>query len=167
MKQSERVCLNGYLDMIDRGRCFFVIASMACTTIGYTHTRSHMQPLQSLSWALPSAVHAHRTEFNGRGELSVRQVHLGRFLRSLQRLADEFGIAVVVTNQVRQQAQQTSSTACGLVCLGTGLCKLAFITSAGPSILSTGSPQNCSKADVRALPLPLQGWSLHGCRPSP
>ena len=30
----------------------------------------------------------------------MRQVHLGRFLRSLQRLADEFGIAVVVTNQV-------------------------------------------------------------------
>lgn len=30
----------------------------------------------------------------------MRQVHLGRFLRSLQRLADEFGVAVVVTNQV-------------------------------------------------------------------
>ncbi|KAK9810888.1 hypothetical protein WJX73_005457 [Symbiochloris irregularis] len=42
----------------------------------------------------------YRTEFNGRGELSVRQIHLGRFLRSLQRLADEFGCAVVVTNQV-------------------------------------------------------------------
>ena len=126
MKHSGRACLNGYLDMIDRGRCFFVVASMACTTIGYTRTRSHMQPLQSLGWALPSAVHAHRTEFNGRGELSVRQVHLGRFLRSLQRLADEFGIAVVVTNQVRQQAQQISSTACGLVCRAhtdTELCK--------------------------------------------
>lgn len=43
----------------------------------------------------------YRTEYNGRGELSARQIHLGRFLRSLQRLADEFGIAVVVTNQVR------------------------------------------------------------------
>lgn len=42
----------------------------------------------------------YRTEFNGRGELSARQIHLGRFLRSLQRLADEFGCAVVVTNQV-------------------------------------------------------------------
>ena len=65
-----------------------------------------MQPPQSLSWGLPSAMHTHRTEFNGRGELSVRQVHLGRFLRSLQRLADEFGIAVVVTNQVHRQTQQ-------------------------------------------------------------
>ena len=43
----------------------------------------------------------YRTEFNGRGELSARQVHLGRFLRSLQRLADEFGCAIVVTNQAR------------------------------------------------------------------
>ena len=42
----------------------------------------------------------YRTEYNGRGELSARQIHLGRFLRSLQRLADEFGIAVLVTNQV-------------------------------------------------------------------
>ncbi len=41
----------------------------------------------------------YRTEFNGRGELSARQIHLGRFLRSLQRLADEFGAAIVVTNQ--------------------------------------------------------------------
>lgn len=30
----------------------------------------------------------------------MRQVHLGRFLRSLQRLADEFGVAIVITNQV-------------------------------------------------------------------
>ena len=59
----------------------------------------------------------YRTDFSGRGELSARQSHLARFLRTLQRLADEvcllhiwciiqiltfpqFGIAVVVTNQV-------------------------------------------------------------------
>jgi len=42
----------------------------------------------------------YRTDFSGRGELSSRQNHLGKFLRNLQRLADEFGIAVVVTNQV-------------------------------------------------------------------
>lgn len=36
----------------------------------------------------------------GRGELAARQNHLGRFLRGLQRLADEFGVAVLVTNQV-------------------------------------------------------------------
>ena len=47
-----------------------------------------------------SATSLYRSEFNGRGELSVRQVHLGRFLRQLQRLAEEFGVAIVVTNQV-------------------------------------------------------------------
>lgn len=41
-----------------------------------------------------------RSEFVGRGELAARQNQLGRFLRMLQRLADEFGTAVVVTNQV-------------------------------------------------------------------
>ena len=38
----------------------------------------------------------------GRGELAARQTHLGRFLRGLQRLADEFGVAVLVTNPVVQ-----------------------------------------------------------------
>lgn len=34
-----------------------------------------------------SATALYRVEYKGRGELSERQVHLGRFLRSLQRLA--------------------------------------------------------------------------------
>ncbi|XP_054807615.1 DNA repair protein RAD51 homolog isoform X2 [Prosopis cineraria] len=44
-----------------------------------------------------------RTDFSGRGELSARQMHLAKFLRSLQKLADEFGVAVVITNQVVSQ----------------------------------------------------------------
>ncbi|KAI9477957.1 MAG: DNA repair protein RAD51, partial [Benjaminiella poitrasii] len=47
-----------------------------------------------------SAISLYRTDFIGRGELSARQMHLARFLRNLQRLADEFGVAVVLTNQV-------------------------------------------------------------------
>lgn len=47
-----------------------------------------------------SAMALYRSEFNGRGELSGRQTHLGRFLRGLQRLADEFGVACIVSNQV-------------------------------------------------------------------
>lgn len=31
----------------------------------------------------------YRTDFNGRGELAARQAHLGKFLRTLLRLADE------------------------------------------------------------------------------
>lgn len=44
--------------------------------------------------------HARLQDYSGRGELSARQMHLSRFLRSLLRLADEFGVAVVITNQV-------------------------------------------------------------------
>jgi DNA repair protein RAD51 len=50
-----------------------------------------------------SATALYRTDYSGRAELSARQVHLGKFLRNLQRLADEFGIAVVITNQVVAQ----------------------------------------------------------------
>ncbi|KAM9984584.1 hypothetical protein ACTFIY_009022 [Dictyostelium cf. discoideum] len=47
-----------------------------------------------------SATALYRTDYAGRGELADRQKHLARFLRTLQRLADEFGVAVVITNQV-------------------------------------------------------------------
>nr|CAB3465939.1 unnamed protein product [Digitaria exilis] len=50
-----------------------------------------------------SATALYRTDFSGRGELSARQMHLAKFLRSLQKLADEFGVAVVITNQVVAQ----------------------------------------------------------------
>lgn len=47
-----------------------------------------------------SATALFRSDFVGRGELSDRQIQLGQFLRQLTRLAEEFGIAVVITNQV-------------------------------------------------------------------
>ncbi|KAH0906989.1 hypothetical protein HID58_038816 [Brassica napus] len=50
-----------------------------------------------------SATALYRTDFSGRAELSARQMHLAKFLRSLQKLADEFGVAVVITNQVVAQ----------------------------------------------------------------
>lgn len=50
-----------------------------------------------------SATSLYRTDFMGRGELSSRQTHLAKFMRTLQRLADEFGIAVVISNQVVAQ----------------------------------------------------------------
>jgi len=56
-----------------------------------------------------SSTALYRTDFSGRGELSERQMHLGRFLRSLQRLADEFGVAVVITNQVVAQVDGGAS----------------------------------------------------------
>lgn len=50
-----------------------------------------------------SSTNLYRTDYSGRGELSARQMHLGQFLRNIQRLADEYGIAVVITNQVVAQ----------------------------------------------------------------
>jgi len=47
-----------------------------------------------------SATALYRTDYSGRGQLADRQQHLAKFLRSLHRLADEFGVAVVITNQV-------------------------------------------------------------------
>jgi len=55
-----------------------------------------------------SATNLYRTDYSGRGELSARQMHLGQFLRNLQRLADEFGVAVVITNQVVAQVDGAS-----------------------------------------------------------
>lgn len=47
-----------------------------------------------------SATALYRTDYSGRSELFNRQSHLAKFMRGLQKLADEFGVAVVVTNQV-------------------------------------------------------------------
>eukprot|EP01130_Rhizamoeba_saxonica_P010729 TRINITY_DN4422_c0_g1_i1.p1 TRINITY_DN4422_c0_g1~~TRINITY_DN4422_c0_g1_i1.p1 ORF type:complete len:340 (-),score=97.65 TRINITY_DN4422_c0_g1_i1:105-1124(-) len=47
-----------------------------------------------------SATALYRTDYVGRGELAERQTHLARFLRSLLQLADQHGVAVVLTNQV-------------------------------------------------------------------
>lgn len=49
---------------------------------------------------IDSATALYRTDYSGRGELSDRQRHLAKFLRALQKIADEFGVAVVITNQV-------------------------------------------------------------------
>lgn len=38
---------------------------------------------------MDSATALYRTDYSGRGELSARQMHLARFLRTLLRLADE------------------------------------------------------------------------------
>lgn len=47
-----------------------------------------------------SATALFRTDYSGRGELSERQMQLAQFLRQLTRLAEEFGVAVVLSNQV-------------------------------------------------------------------
>ncbi|KAA0055743.1 DNA repair protein RAD51-like protein [Cucumis melo var. makuwa] len=49
-----------------------------------------------------SATALYRTDFSGRGELSARQMHLAKFLRSLQKLADEVdGSAIFAGPQIK------------------------------------------------------------------
>jgi len=55
-----------------------------------------------------SATACFRTDYSGRGELSARQMSLAQFMRALRKLADEFGVAVVVTNQVVAQVDGAS-----------------------------------------------------------
>ncbi|VIO97510.1 DNA repair protein RAD51 homolog 1, putative [Brugia malayi] len=50
-----------------------------------------------------SATSLFRTDFSGRGELASRQMMLAKYLRMLLKLSDEFGVAVVITNQVVSQ----------------------------------------------------------------
>ncbi|OZC05213.1 putative DNA repair protein RAD51 [Onchocerca flexuosa] len=57
-----------------------------------------------------SATSLFRTDFSGRGELASRQMLLAKFLRMLLKLSDEFGVAVVITNQVVSQVDG----ACGI-----------------------------------------------------
>ena len=47
-----------------------------------------------------SATALYRTDYSGRGELSTRQMNLAKFLRNLQKIADEHKVVVVITNQV-------------------------------------------------------------------
>ncbi|XP_012285420.1 DNA repair protein RAD51 homolog A [Orussus abietinus] len=56
-----------------------------------------------------SATALYRTDYSGRGELAARQTHLARFLRMLLRIADEHGVAVVITNQVVAQVDGAAS----------------------------------------------------------
>ncbi|KAK3733359.1 hypothetical protein QZH41_013685 [Actinostola sp. cb2023] len=73
-----------------------------------------------------SATALYRTDYSGRGELSARQMHLARFLRTLLQRADEprshanhmttcitdeapvWGVAIVITNQVVAQVDGAS-----------------------------------------------------------
>lgn len=57
---------------------------------------------------IDSATSLFRTDYVGRGELASRQQQLGLFMRNLQRIADEFGVAVLITNQVVAQVDGAS-----------------------------------------------------------
>ena len=74
-----------------------------------TQAASMMAAARFSMLIVDSATSLYRTDFSGRGELADRQTHLAKFLRMLQRLADEFGVAVVITNQVVSQVDGLSA----------------------------------------------------------
>lgn len=72
------------------------------------HASAMMAESRYALMIVDSATALYRTDYSGRGELSARQMHLARFLRTLLKLADEFGVAVVITNQVVAQVDGAS-----------------------------------------------------------
>jgi len=103
---AERYGLNGQ-EVLDN-----VAYARAYNTDHQTQLMIHASAMMAESrYALlivDSATALYRTDYSGRGELSARQMHLARFLRALLRLADEFGVAVVMTNQVVAQVDGAS-----------------------------------------------------------
>lgn len=95
---AERYKLNGN-DVLDN-----VAYARAYNTDHQTQLLVHAAAIMTESrYALlivDSAMALYRTDYTGRAELAARQQHLARFMRMLLRLADEFGVAVLITNQV-------------------------------------------------------------------
>ena len=92
---------------------FGIDPEMALENIAYAraHNSEHQMELLKTAAAImsqdryallcvDSATALFRTDYMGRGELSERQMQMAQFLRQLTRVAEEFGVAVVITNQV-------------------------------------------------------------------
>ena len=62
--------------------------TLLCAPIYFDIFIAHLADRYALL-IVDSATALYRTDYSGRGELSARQMHLARFLRTLLRLADE------------------------------------------------------------------------------
>jgi len=87
--------------------------AVALENVAYAraHNSEHQMELLTMAAAImsqdryallvvDSATALYRTDYMGRGELSERQMQMGQFLRQLTRLAEEYGVAIFITNQV-------------------------------------------------------------------
>eukprot|EP00941_MAST-03F_sp_MAST-3F-sp1_P004084 g4084.t1 len=75
-----------------------------------------------------SATALYRTDYTGRGELAARQQHMAQFLRGLSKIADEFGVAVLITNQVVSSPDAMSFRGDGLKPIGGNIMAHASTT---------------------------------------
>ncbi|KAA8499085.1 Meiotic recombination protein DMC1/LIM15-like [Porphyridium purpureum] len=65
-----------------------------------THVAARMAYDQYALLIVDSATALFRTDYTGRGELADRQQKLNRFMASLMKIAEQFNVAVFITNQV-------------------------------------------------------------------
>uniref|UniRef100_A0A914W3S8 DNA repair protein RAD51 homolog n=1 Tax=Plectus sambesii TaxID=2011161 RepID=A0A914W3S8_9BILA len=95
---AERFKLSGQdvLDNVAYARCYNTDHQMQLLV----QASAMMSESRYALLIVDSAMALFRTDFSGRGELAARQTLLAKFLRMLLRLADEFGVAVLITNQV-------------------------------------------------------------------
>jgi len=103
---AERFGLQGS-DVMDNVACARAYNSDHQMTL-LTQAAAIMSESRYALIVVDSVTACYRTDYSGRGELSARQMHLAQFLRQLLKLADEFGVAVVVTNQVVAQVDGAS-----------------------------------------------------------
>jgi len=104
-----------------------------------TQLAKYMREAPFALLVVDSATALFRVDFCGRGELSERQMKLGKFLAALKRISEEFNVAVWITNQVMVCGPMHSS-------VPVQSCKQILLlgaTCAGPSpacstILRTG-----------------------------
>eukprot|EP00004_Rigifila_ramosa_P015476 TRINITY_DN3591_c0_g1_i1.p1 TRINITY_DN3591_c0_g1~~TRINITY_DN3591_c0_g1_i1.p1 ORF type:complete len:375 (+),score=122.41 TRINITY_DN3591_c0_g1_i1:60-1127(+) len=98
---AERFGLNGQdvLDNVAYARAYNSEHQMQLLT----QASAMMAESRYALLVVDSATSLYRTDYSGRGELAARQTSLAHFLRMLHRIADEFGVAVVITNQVVAQ----------------------------------------------------------------
>ncbi|VDD96213.1 unnamed protein product [Enterobius vermicularis] len=104
---AERYKLSGQdvLDNVAYARCYNTDHQMQLLV----QASAMMADSRYALLVVDSATSLFRTDFSGRGELASRQMLLGKFMRALLKLADEFGVAVVITNQVVAQVDGAAS----------------------------------------------------------
>ncbi|KAH7698766.1 DNA repair protein RAD51-like protein A [Aphelenchoides avenae] len=95
---STSVRTQGVLDNVTYARCHNTDHQTALLR----HAAQKMAESRYALVVVDSAVTLYRTDFSGREEHAARQAHLAKFLRGLKGLADQFGVAVVITNQTAQ-----------------------------------------------------------------
>jgi RecA/RadA recombinase len=67
---------------------------------------------------IDSIINCFRVDYTGRGELAIRQQTLNKHLNDIKKLANEFNLAVVITNQVSAKPDSTMSFGPGYSAVG-------------------------------------------------